>query len=590
MSATGFVLELIRRFPLLMLGATVLLVAESTIGTVAVFTVAPIIDFIMSPDVTHASPVTQRIAGYVVRAGLPATLATFLGVFLGFQILKNSATILVRYYIFRGKYVVLRDLMVGTFQDFFDARWAFFGGVQHGTLFNTFMREITVVGDAFGAMALFFANLFRFTFYIVVPFYLSWQVTSISLITAVVLVTPFLLLGKLNHRLGRLNTETGNAMGAVIHESLSLAKVILGFGNPRRSVQALADTFDAHRRVTVKSQTLRVATPLMYEPLGVFVLVVAVLTAQRVHTPVGEMAVLLWALHACVPLLGDLMAQKNSLLNFVPSYEQVRRLQRQARDVRQRSGTRAFEGFSREVAVEHVTFAHPDHEPVLVDVTVRIPKGRMVAIVGESGTGKSTLVDVLMGFNDPAAGRVSVDGTELGEFDVNSYRRRIGYVPQESVLFNVSIRDNLLWASASATEPEIREACRQANASEFIERFPEGYDTIVGDRGVRLSVGQCQRIALARAILRHPDLLVLDEATSALDTQSERLIQRAIESVARDTTVIVIAHRLSTIVNADRIYVLHRGRVVEEGAYDELVARGGHFARMTQLQVLEAVR
>lgn len=212
----------------------------------------------------------------------------------------------------------------------------------------------------------------------------------------------------------------------------------------------------------------------------------------------------------------------------------------------------------------------------------------MVAVVGESGAGKSTLIDVVMGFNEPSGGRIAVDGGDLGDVDVVSYRRRIGYVPQESVLFNLSIRENLRWANEEATEAEIREACRQANAMEFIERFPEGLDTVVGERGVRLSTGQCQRVALARAILRRPQLLVLDEATSALDTLSERLIQQAIERVARDTTVVVIAHRLSTITNADYIYVLQRGQVVEEGTYADLVARDGHFTRMTQLQVLEA--
>jgi ABC-type multidrug transport system fused ATPase/permease subunit len=321
--------------------------------------------------------------------------------------------------------------------------------------------------------------------------------------------------------------------------------------------------------------------------LGVIVLIAAVLTAQRVGTPMAEIAVLLWALHACVPLLGDLMAQKNTLVNFFPSYEQVRGLQAQARALRQRSGPRVFDGFQREVALEQVSFAHAGSEPVLIDVTVRIPRGRMVAIVGESGAGKSTLIDMVMGLHEPVAGRVSVDGLDLADYDVNSYRRRIGYVPQESILFNMSIEENLRWANETATAEDIGEACRQANATEFIERLPKGYETVVGDRGVRLSTGQCQRIALARAILRRPALLIMDEATSALDTLSERLIQQAIEMVARDTTVIVIAHRLSTITNADYIYVLHRGCVVEEGSHRELVARGGHFSRMTQLQVLE---
>jgi ABC-type multidrug transport system fused ATPase/permease subunit len=210
----------------------------------------------------------------------------------------------------------------------------------------------------------------------------------------------------------------------------------------------------------------------------------------------------------------------------------------------------------------------------------------MVAVVGESGSGKTTLLDIIMGFYQPSSGSIEVDDVPLSEFEINSYRRLIGYVPQESVLFNLSIKDNLLWARPDASPDELKVSCRLANAEEFISQLPAGYDTIVGDRGVRLSGGQVQRIALARAILRRPQLLILDEATSSLDTYSERLIQQAIEQIAKETTIVVVAHRLSTIVRAGRIYVLVDGRVAEEGSYEELVARCGHFSRMAQLQAL----
>jgi ABC-type multidrug transport system fused ATPase/permease subunit len=272
----------------------------------------------------------------------------------------------------------------------------------------------------------------------------------------------------------------------------------------------------------------------------------------------------------------------------LPSYEQVKNLQHQARELEQRSGELLFSGFHQEIAVEDLTFEYPGHKPTLMDVNLRIPKAKMIAVVGESGAGKSTLIDMIMGFNEPLSGRVTFDGVPLERFDIKSYRQRIGYVPQDSILFNMTIRDNLRWANEAATDEEIKQACRQANADEFIERFPDGYDVLVGDRGVRLSGGQCQRVALARAILRKPDLLILDEATSSLDTKSERLIQQAIENIARETTVVVIAHRLSTITNADYVYVLHKGRIVEEGTYKELVRKQGHFSRMTQMQALEA--
>jgi len=192
-----------------------------------------------------------------------------------------------------------------------------------------------------------------------------------------------------------------------------------------------------------------------------------------------------------------------------------------------------------------------------------------------------------MGFNEPTPGLVVVDDTPLFDFDINSYRKKIGYVPQDSILFNMSIRDNLSWANEEVTDKDIRHACQLAYANEFIEKFPSGYDTLVGDRGIRLSGGQLQRVALARAILRRPELLILDEATSSLDSHSERLIQQAIEDIAKETTIVVIAHRLSTIVNADYMYVFSEGKIVEKGSYADLVKLNGHFDHMVKLQYLE---
>ncbi len=587
MKVLDFVRDLFRKFPSLLLVNSCLLLAESLIGIVSIVTVAPVIDFLLNPDLQNASSITRHAAALMESVGLPVTLASFLAIFLAFQLLKNGVSAFARYWLLRTKYAVLRDLTIGTFEDFFNARWLFFSSSKQGVILNTFIREMTVVGDSFGAMGLFFASSLQLIFYLMVPFYLSWQVASLSMATAVLFASPFLLLGKVNYRLGRLNTSTANEMGALIQENLSLAKIILGFGRQDKSVRDLEKAFDAHRRVTLKSQTLKMATPLMYEPLGILVLVVAVFSAQKYAVPISEIAVIIWAFRNCIPLIGGLATQKNVLANFYPSYEQVKGLKQRARELGQRSGELAFTGFRREIILANITFGYPGHEPTLVDINVRIPKGKMVAVVGESGAGKSSLIDAIMGFNEPLCGWITFDDVPLHEFNINSYRRRIGYVPQDTILFNMSIRDNLKWSNEAATDADMREACRLVNADEFIDLLPEGYDTIVGDRGVRLSGGECQRVALARAILRKPELLILDEATSSIDTHSERLIQHGIEAIAKETTVIVIAHRLSTVVRADYIYVLQRGRIVEEGTYQDLLHKNGHFSRMAEMQVLE---
>jgi len=589
MRVLTFIREIFKKFPLLLIGSTVLLVLVNLFGAFSLFSISPVIDLFIHPELEEISPFTQKAVDVLAFFGLPATLGSWLWVFIGFVSLSSAFLVFARYLILKTKYAVLKDIMLGTFEDFFNARWYFFSSGKQGVMLNTFTRELNIAGNAFGAMALFFVSALQMVFFLAIPFYLSWRVTTISLGAAFLFAIPFILLGKFSYRLGILNTTTGNRVMSVIQENFGLAKVVLGFGNQRKSSDNLSGAFDAHRLATLKSQTLNEAIPILYRPFGVIMLVVALFSAQRFGVPLSEMTVLLLALLQVAVSISNMVMRKNSLENFFPSYEQIKTLRERARELRQTSGKRQFGGFVHELCIEDLSFSYPGQESVLVDINMRIPKGKMVAFVGESGAGKSTFIDMVMGFHKPTKGRVAFDDVSLEDFDIYSYRHRIGYVPQDSVLFNMTIRDNLLWAYESATDEEIKYASHQANAEEFINQLPEGYNTLVGDRGVRLSGGQVQRIALARAILRRPDLLILDEATSSLDTYSERLIQQAIENIAKETTVILIAHRLSTIANADYVYVLKEGRIIEEGTYSELIKMNGHFNRMVELQTLEAV-
>jgi ATP-binding cassette subfamily B protein/subfamily B ATP-binding cassette protein MsbA len=237
-----------------------------------------------------------------------------------------------------------------------------------------------------------------------------------------------------------------------------------------------------------------------------------------------------------------------------------------------------------EVALEGVGFAYVADRPVLADITVRVPGGSVVALVGRSGAGKTTVTDLVARFHDPTAGAVRVNGTDIRQFRLRSYRALLALVQQDTFLFDGSVRDNIAYAHPQATDAEVEEAARRANAHEFIARLPEGYATTVGERGVKLSGGQQQRLAIARAFLARPQVLILDEATSNLDTESEQLIQEAMGSLLQGRTTFLIAHRLSTVRRADLILVLADGRIVEQGTHDTLMAANGVYAGMVRRQ------
>ncbi len=248
------------------------------------------------------------------------------------------------------------------------------------------------------------------------------------------------------------------------------------------------------------------------------------------------------------------------------------------------SGAVQVENFEQKIELQDVTFRY-EEEGVLQDVSFEIPHGNVVALVGVSGSGKSTLVDLVLRFYDPQQGRIMIDGVDLRQVDLTSYRKLFGVVAQDSFLFNATIAENIAYNQPDLPPERIEEAAKIANAHEFILRdLPQGYDTLVGDRGVRLSGGQRQRIAIARAVVRKPQILILDEATSSLDSQAEKLVQEAIDRVIKDTTAIVIAHRLSTILNADKIVVMDAGKVADIGTHEELLARCEVYRYLCELQ------
>jgi subfamily B ATP-binding cassette protein MsbA len=286
-----------------------------------------------------------------------------------------------------------------------------------------------------------------------------------------------------------------------------------------------------------------------------------------------------------LPLISQLNSLRSGFANTAASVDIVAEFLSRQNKPFMGTGKVLYKKLEREIEFRNISFAYPGSDKlVLKNVSLSLPRGTTLALVGSSGAGKSTMAYLLPRFYDPTSGDISLDGVNLRDLDLNSLRKVMGIVSQDTFLFNDSVRNNIAYGRIEATDEEILMAAKRANAYEFISKLAQGFDTQIGDRGVMLSGGQRQRLAIARALLQNPDILVLDEATSALDSVSERLVQAALDELSRDRTTLVIAHRLSTIQNADQIAVLDQGSVVEVGKHEELLAKGGYYSRLYSIQ------
>lgn len=570
-----------RHFVLLFL----ILVFEGFVSMSAILSLVPLADFLLDPSLKLPSRITQMLLEFIAPLNIRPGYWAFGCLFLMSNFAKGLLDIVIRYAILRIKYAVIRGLFGDALTTFFKARWEFFSGADQGLLLNTLNKELSTIGDTLGYMATQLAQVVQLCIYLFVPMWLNAQMTLTALGLALLLGSPLLLLHRVSYRLGQKNTATANAMMGVLNEILAAARLILGFGRQKQSCGRFMQALDQHIHVTLRSQTLQAAVPAFLQPVGILSAIAALGLALQQGTPVAEMAALLWSLLRALPLLSGLMSANVTISNFLPSYEQLVSLRNKAMQLEEPEGDKIFIRLDSGVALNQVDFTYPGRHQTLQDINLVIRKGQMTALVGDSGSGKSTITDLVLGLQIPKEGGVLLDGVPLVQWNQNSFRERIGYVPQDPLLFHASIRDNLLWSYPQASEADLWEACRMANAEEFVKQLPQKMDTIVGDRGVRLSGGQRQRIALARALLRKPELLILDEATSSLDSESERLIQKSINELAVGTTLLVVAHRLSTIARAEQVYVLRGGKVIEEGAYDVLSKKtGGVLAGMIAAQ------
>ena len=523
----------------------------------------------------------------------PSNTLLWLGLFLaGMTLLKTACYFGSSAVMIPLRTGVVRDIRTLVYSKIMYLPLNFFSSERKGDIIARMSGDVTEIETSVtSSLDMLLKNPILIISYFATLFLTSWQLTVFTLL---VLPTMGWIMGQVGRKLKRKSLEAQDKWSETmsqLEETLGGLRVIKAFVAEEKMINRFNKCSNEFRRATNKVATRQALAHPMSEFLGTILIVIvlwfggSLILGDKSSIDAPTFIFYMVILYSVINPLKEFSKAGYSIPKGLASMERVDKILNAQNNIIEKDNAKDINELKSDITFDNVSFSYGETE-ILHDINLKIKKGETIALVGQSGSGKSTLVDLIPRFHDVQKGKVMIDGIDVKDLSVKGLRSLIGNVNQEAILFNDSFFNNITFGVENATMEQVIEAAKIANAHDFIMETEEGYNTNIGDRGCRLSGGQRQRLSIARAILKNPPILILDEATSALDTESERLVQDALEKLMKTRTTIAIAHRLSTIKNANTIYVLHEGRIVESGKHEELLKMNGYYKRLNDMQTL----
>lgn len=485
---------------------------------------------------------------------------------------------------------VVRDVRNKIYQHLQDLSLDYSGTQRTGELVSRITNDVRWVQEGIArGLANTLDSFFKLLLYLTILFVIAWKLSLITIVVFGLLMIPIIKIGKLLRHLSSRSQEKMADLSSILFETISGMRVVKAFAMEDYENKRFQGENNRYYRLMIKTIRRGAVLGPLVEFVGAFIAIgILLLVAPTIIKgviSVGWFALYIGALVAVIKPVKKISQMNPIIQRATAASERIYDLLDTKPKITEIVGACEMPLFSKEIKYIAVDFGYPDKDVLLKNINIEIKKGQVIAFVGPSGVGKTSLLNLIPRFYDPVKGHIEIDGKDIRDVVIKSLRQQMGIVTQETILFNDTVRANIAYGDQNRDIDEIIRAAEMANAHNFVVSMPHGYDTVVGERGFQLSGGERQRIAIARAILKNPSILILDEATSALDTESERLVQDAINKLMRNRTVLVIAHRLNTIQRADCIYVLKDGSIVDQGKHSELIKREGPYQTLYRMQI-----